>query len=209
MEILVTGFEPFAGDKVNPSYEAVKALPSEIDGCLIRKAEIPVCFRTGSEMVLRLLQKNSYDAVICTGLAGGRCAVTLEVCAINLMHARIQDNAGYKPVWEKILPDGEDGIFSSLPVRAMDEELKKEGIPSSLSFSAGTFVCNEVMYSLLAFLRERGEDIPAGFIHVPYADEYERRDIDAFSMPVGQIVNALTACIRVLVREIRGTRKTS
>ena len=207
MKILITGFEAFGDDEVNPSMEAIKNLPSAIEGCVIETAVLPVCFGGGSEKLTGMLEKNSFDAVICTGLAGGRTAITPEVLAVNLMHARIPDNAGHQPEWEKILPDGEDGLFSTLPVRKMVERLKEEDLPAEISFSAGTFVCNEVMYRLLAFLRETSGEIPAGFIHVPYASEYIKKGKSVFSMPIDQITRGLELCIQVLIEEI-GVRKT-
>lgn len=122
--------------------------------------------------------------------------MTPEVIAVNLMHARIPDNAGAQPVWEKIIPGGDDGLFSTLPVRRIVERLKVENLPAALSFSAGTFVCNEVMYTLLAYLRENQIKIPAGFIHVPYAAEYVTQGMDVFSMPLEQITKGLEVCIR-------------
>ena len=202
MRILITGFEAFGDNVVNPSWEAVKDLPRVIDACRIETAVLPVCFGSGSEKLLDMIGKNRFDAVICTGLAGGRTAITLEVLAINLMHARIPDNAGYQPEWEKIISDGEDGLFSTLPVRKMAERLKEENLPAEISFSAGTYVCNEVLYRLLAFLRKTSREIPAGFLHVPYASEYVEKEKDIFSMPLDQITRGLELCIRVLIDEI-------
>ena len=202
MKILITGFEPFGEDTANPSYEAVKKLPPVIDTCEIETIELPVCFDSGSAKLLDLLDRNSYDAVICTGLAGSRTAITPEVIAVNLRHARIPDNAGSQPEWEKIVPAGEDGLFSTLPVRKMVEQLAEENLPAALSFSAGTYVCNEVMYRLLAYLKENKKNIPAGFIHVPYASETVPGGSELFFMPLGQITRGLELCIRALIDEM-------
>ncbi len=105
--------------------------------------------------------------MICTGLAGGRNGITPEMAAVNLKDARIPDNAGQKPVEEKIIREGPESLLSTLPVRKMKEELSGNGIPCDISYSAGTFVCNEVMYRLLFYMKESGREKKAGFIHVP------------------------------------------
>ena len=147
--LLITGFDPFDGQTVNPSWQSVLALENQIGEYSITKLEIPTVFKKGAKMVIEKVEEINPDVIICVGQAGGRSAITPEVVAINLMEANIPDNEGYKPVNEQILQNGENAYFSNLPVRDMVEAIKKEGIPASLSFSAGAFVCNEVLYTLL------------------------------------------------------------
>ena len=200
-KLLITGFEPFGAERYNPSIEAVKLLPEEIAGTQIIKAQLPVVFKTGAEILLQKVSEEAPDAVICVGLAGGRKAVTPELIAVNLKNASIPDNIGQQPVWERIEPDGEDGLFSTLPVKAIQERLEGYGFPSEISYSAGTYVCNEVMYRLLSFQKERERDMPAGFIHVPYASEFLSEDRKEFSMPLLEITRALIICIKAVIQE--------
>ncbi len=194
--ILVTGFEPFGGDSINPSFEAVKRLPDRIGSSDIIKAELPVVFGAAADRLLSLIDEYSPSAVLCTGLAGGRRAITPEVIAVNLRHAQIPDNSGKQPVWEMIEDSGPDGIFAALPVREMTAAMKEARIPAEMSFSAGTFVCNELMYRLLAAQREHFPEIPAGFVHVPFADEFPHGE--AFSMPLEDIVRGLNLCAGII-----------
>lgn len=197
-KMLVTGFAPFDGDSFNPSMEAVKLLPEKIGGAEIIKAELPVLFDTAADQLLSLLENNKPDAVLCTGLAGGRKAITPEVIAVNLRNARIPDNAGNQPIWEKIDPYGPDGRFAVLPLQELTDSMKAADIPAELSFSAGTFVCNEVMYHLLAYQRTLFPEMLAGFMHVPYADEFPHPE-EAFSLPLETIVRGLELCILEIV----------
>ena len=206
MKILVTGFEPFGNNTVNPSSLAVELLPERIAGADIIKQTLPVAFGRAADMLIGRIHDLSPDAVICTGLAGRRNGIMPELIAVNLKNTSISDNSGKQPVWEKILPEGEDGLFSTLPVREMAQELALQGIPSEVSLSAGTYVCNEVMYRLLALQRKEFPDMMAGFIHVPYALEYLPDGSDAFSMPIGNIMQALEICISITAGKIQGTK---
>ena len=210
-KILVAGFSPFCGDSFNPSFEAVKLLPDRIkenevikaelpvvfEGAEVIKAELPVVFEDAENLLQSLIEEHKPNAILCTGLAGGRNAITPEVIAVNLRSARIPDNSGRQPVWEKIVPDGPDGLFSSLPVRRMVDALTAEDIPAALSFSAGTFVCNEVMYQVLLAQREHFPEMQAGFVHVPYAEEFPHPE-GKFAMPLKKIVKGLGICVRCL-----------
>ena len=199
-KLLITGFEPFGDEKYNPSIEAVKRLPDEINGTQIIKMRLPVIFGTAGDLLLEKISAEAPDAVICVGLAGGRKAVTPEMVAVNLKNARIPDNAGQQPVWEKIEPEGEDGLFSTLPIIDFQETLEERGIPAEISYSAGTYVCNEVMYRLLSFQKKRKLQMSAGFIHVPYASEYISEGKEVYSMPLEKIVEALFVCIQTVIR---------
>ena len=201
MRILVTGFEPFGNNRVNPSIEAVKLIPERIKHADILKLELPVVFNEGADLLIRQVHEILPDAVICTGLAADRKMITPEVRAVNLREARLPDNHGYQPKREKISPDGPDELFSTLPVMEMTNILTAYGIPAALSFSAGTYVCNEVMYALLACQRESFPDMTAGFVHVPYATEFSEDRPGVFSMPVMNIRAALELCIREVVKK--------
>lgn len=168
MKILVTGFDPFDKEKINPAYEAVKLLPDEIKGAQIIKAEIPTVFgRCGDEVERQIIQHNP-DVVICVGQAGGRSSISVEKVAINLDEARIPDNEGKQPLDKAIVPDGPTAYFTNLPIKAMVENVRLKGIPCNISYTAGTFVCNDVMYRLLHMINAKYHHIKGGFIHVPF-----------------------------------------
>ena len=170
MKILVTGFDPFGGESVNPALEAVKKLPDEIAGAQIVKLEVPTVFRKSGEVLAAEIEKQRPDAVICVGQAGGRSTVTVEKVAINLAEARIEDNEGNQPTDIKIKEDGETAYFSTLPIKAMVMNMRKNGIPANISYTAGTFVCNDIMYTLLYTLKNY-PNTRSGFIHVPFIPE--------------------------------------
>lgn len=146
MKVLITGFDPFGGEKINPSFEAVKKIQDKVSGAEIIKAQIPTVFKKSIEEVERLITTHEPDVVICVGQAGGRFDITVERVAINIDDARIEDNEGNQPVDKKVFRDGENAYFSNLPIKAMVSEMKNNNIPASLSNTAGTFVCNHIMY---------------------------------------------------------------
>lgn len=145
MKILVTGFDPFGGETVNPAYEAVKLLPDTIAGAQIIKLQVPTRFALSGTVLEAAVNEHRPDAVICVGQAGGRSAITPERVAINLADASIPDNAGDQPVDEPIRKDGAPAYFTSLPVKAMVQKMRAAGIPAALSYTAGSFVCNSLM----------------------------------------------------------------
>lgn len=171
MKILVTGFAPFGNDKLNPSYEAVKLLPEVISGAEIIKKELPVVFQKGGDTAIGVIRELMPDAVVLVGQAGGRTAITPERVAINCRDCRADfpDNEGNAPKDEKIVEAGPDAYFSTLPIRKMVDRMNENEIPASISNTAGTYVCNDVMYLVLHMLHEEFPDIPGGFIHVPFA----------------------------------------
>ncbi|WP_148409645.1 pyroglutamyl-peptidase I [Murimonas intestini] len=171
MKVLVTGFDPFGGEKVNPAYEAVKLLPETISGADIIKLEIPTVFSKCGHIVEEAVKVYSPDVVICVGQAGGRTGISIEKTAINLAEARIPDNEGAQPIEESIREDGDTAYFSTLPVKAMAENIRRHGIQAGISYSAGTFVCNYIMYQVLYLADKKYRGIRAGFIHVPYSTE--------------------------------------
>lgn len=169
MKILVTGFDPFGGESVNPAYEAVKLLPDVIGGAEIFKLEIPTVFSLSGPAVEEGIRKYQPDVVICVGQAGGRASISVEKVAINFVDARIPDNNGEQPLDEPLQADGPAAYFATLPVKAMVQYVKEAGLPCYLSFTAGTYVCNSIMYNVLYMCEKRYPGIRAGFIHVPYA----------------------------------------
>ena len=169
MKILVTGFDPFGGESVNPAYEAVKLLPDVIGGAEIFKLEIPTVFSLSGPAVEEGIRKYQPDVVICVGQAGGRASISVEKVAINFVDARIPDNNGEQPLDEPLQADGPAAYFATLPVKAMVQHVKEAGLPCYLSFTAGTYVCNSIMYNVLYMCEKRYPGIRAGFIHVPYA----------------------------------------
>ena len=169
MKILVTGFDPFVGGTVNPAYEEVKMLTEEIAGADIIKLEIPNVFSKSSVAVEEGIQKYNPDIVINVGQAGGRSHITIEQVAINLADARIPDNAGEQPLNEALQPDGDTAYFATVPIRAMVKHVQEHGLPCSISYTAGAYVCNCVMYNVLYMTQKKYPNIKAGFIHVPFA----------------------------------------
>ena len=171
MKILVTGFDPFGGESVNPAFEAVKLLPETIAGAKIVKLEIPTVFSASGPAVEAAIKKHRPDMVLNVGQAGGRSCVTIEKVAINLADARIPDNNGEQPTDEPLQADGETAYFATLPVKAMMQNVRAHGIPCAISYTAGTYVCNCVMYNVLYLCSKRYPGVRAGFIHVPFAAE--------------------------------------
>lgn len=171
--ILVAGFEPFDGAALNPSWEVAWALHGRRAGLAPIVAErLPTVFDLSLRRLLDAVDALAPQMVVCLGLAGGRAAVSLERVAINLIDARIPDNAGRQPVDCPVVVDGPAAYFSTLPVKAMWQALQQAGLPAELSYSAGTFVCNQVLYGLLHHLGERAGasgHVRAGFIHVPWS----------------------------------------
>ena len=166
MKVLLSAFEPFGGEKVNASQEALKLiLPRE--GMELIKTVVPTVFALAGDMLIEAVRTEKPDVVICLGQASGRSAVTPERCAINVRDASIPDNAGQKPQEEPVVHGGPAGIFSTLPVKAMTAAARRAGFAAEVSNSAGTFVCNDLMYSLLFTLEREFPTVRGGFIHVP------------------------------------------
>ena len=193
-KLLVTGFDPFGGEAVNPSREAVFSLPEVIGEYEVTRLEVPTVFGLAAETVLAMAEELRPDAILCVGQAGGRSAITPEVVAINLREASIPDNAGNRPLNQPVVPDGPAAYFSTLPVRDMVASIKESGIPAQLSYSAGAFVCNDLLYTLLH--RYADTSVLVGFIHVPYLSHQAREGIP--SMALETIVDGLTEAIRAL-----------
>lgn len=202
MKVLVTGFNSFGGESINPSWEAVRLLPDEICGAEIIKLQLPTEFIAGEETLLSAVESTEPSIVICTGQAAGRSAVSIERVAINLRDASIADNATFTPVDEPVFPQGETAYFVTLPVKVMLSALKEAGIPAELSLSAGSFVCNDILYTLLR--RTHGTGIAAGFVHVPLCPaQAEKKSPPPPSMSIEDMENALECIIAVAIKEIK------
>ncbi|MGP1612601.1 MAG: pyroglutamyl-peptidase I [Catonella sp.] len=199
MKLLLTAFDPFGGEKINPALEAVMLVQNQIDGTDIVKLEVPTVFRKSIKIVGKAIEEEKPDFVLCVGQAGGRYDITPERVAINIDDARIPDNEGHRPIDEVIFEDGNSAYFSTLPVKAMVEEIKKEGLSASLSNSAGTFVCNHLMYGVLYILNKQFKGTKGGFIHVPFITEQVVDKPDKPSMELKDIVRGLEAAIRAVV----------
>lgn len=193
-KLLVTGFEPFGMETVNPSWEAVRLLPDIIGGTAVDKLLVPTVFGLAKETVLRRAQETLPDAILCVGQAGGRAAVTPEVIGINLREASIPDNAGRQPVNEPVSSGGPAAYFATLPVREMVRRVREADLPCLLSYSAGAFVCNDLLYGLLHHYS--GSAVQVGFVHVPFLPQQAPAGVP--SLPLEDIVRALTAAIAAL-----------
>ena len=199
MKILVTGFDPFGGEAINPAWEAVSRLPKEIEGAEIVTVQIPTVFGDSAKRLFEAVDEHQPDAVVCVGQAGGRFGITPERVAINVDDARIADNKGQQPLDTVIQADGAPAYFTTLPVKAMVEAVKKAGLPASLSNTAGTFVCNHIMYQNLYYLAKHYPKTQGGFIHVPYVTEQEVDKPGQASKALADIVKGLTACLETIV----------
>lgn len=200
MKILISAFDPFGGDLINPALEAVKLMKDEIGGATIVKLEVPTVFNKCIDKVVEAIEKENPDVVLNVGQAGGRFEVTPERVAINVDDARIKDNEGNQPIDRPIYEDGAPAYFATLPVKAMVKEIKESGIPSSLSNSAGTFVCNHLMYGVLYNIAKSKKNIKAGFIHVPFIPEQVvNRPSPAPAMSIPDIAKALEAAVKAIV----------
>lgn len=197
-KVLITGFDPFGQDTVNPSYEAVKLLPDEIGGAQIIKLDVPTVFHQSIQLVQKMIDTHHPDIIIHVGQAGGRFGITPERVAINLDDARIKDNAGNQPIDSPIVENGQTAYFTTLPVKAMVKKMQMNHIPAALSTTAGTFVCNHLMYGTLQYLDSiQKTDVKAGFIHVPYMSEQVAAIPNQPSLSLEQIVTGLKCCIEV------------
>ncbi len=190
-KLLITGFDPFGGAAVNPSWLAVERLPEQIGDYRVYKLQIPTVFGKAAQTVLQAAEKICPDVILSVGQAGGRASVTPERVGINVRSARIPDNEGNQPQEEPIVSGGADGLFSTLPVQAMASAIEKHGLPGQVSNTAGTFVCNDTLYTLLH--RYQHTAVRVGFIHVPYLPEQGNP-----SLPLEQITKALEAAIEVM-----------
>jgi pyroglutamyl-peptidase len=193
--VLVTGFEPFGGETTNPSWEACQRLPGEIAGMRVERCRVPCEFRRSIEVAAAAIERHKPVLVICVGQAGGRSKMGVERVAINVDDARIPDNAHARPVDEPIAPNGPPAYFATVPVKAMAMAMRAAGAPAEVSNSAGTYVCNHLMYGVLHYLAASGQRARAGFIHVPYSEAQVLDKRDTPGMSVASMVKGIEAAI--------------
>ena len=197
MKALVTGFEPFAGDAVNPAGEAALGLPSRLGELAIHTRVLPTVFGRAIAALEDALVTVRPDLVLCVGLAGGRAELSLERVAINVDDARIPDNDGQQPIDRPIVAGGPAAYFTGLPVKAAVAALREAGLPAIVSNTAGTFVCNHVFYALMHLVATRQLPLRGGFLHVPYLPSQAARFNAAPSMALDQIVEGIRIILRV------------
>ncbi|MCL2235151.1 MAG: pyroglutamyl-peptidase I [Defluviitaleaceae bacterium] len=195
-KVLITGFEPFGGEAINPSLEAVKLLPDDIEGVRLVKLPLPVVFGKSADILLATLGLGEFDAVICVGQAGGRTSINLERVAVNVDDTKAPDNEGNQPIDKVICEGAPDGYFATLPVKSIVEELKRAEIPAVVSDTAGTYVCNHVMFTALHYAAKHRPEMKAGFVHIPYLPAQVLDKGNAPSMSLENIVKALTIIIK-------------
>lgn len=199
MKLLLTAFDPFGGSDINPAQEAVKLVPDQIGDVEVIKLEVPTIFHESIKTVAAAMEKERPDVVLCIGQAGGRYDVTPERVAINVDDARIPDNAGNQPVDVPVFSDGAPAYFSNLPVKAMVQGIRESGLPSSVSNTAGTFVCNHLMYGVLYYIDKKYPEMRGGFVHVPFIpQQVVKNSAPAPYMSQTDIARALEAAIKAI-----------
>ncbi len=195
--LLITGFDPFGGEDINPAWEAVRRLPATIGDYALEKLEIPTVYGQAAETAIREAVRCKPDVVLCIGQAGGRDALTPEFAAINHRNASIPDNAGTLIRISPILSDAPDAYFATVPVYDMADAAKAAGISAHVSYSTGTFVCNDTLFLLLHHFH--GSETRVGFVHVPFLPEQTHSKAGQIpSMPLETIIAGLTAMIQAL-----------
>lgn len=200
MKILVTAFDPFGGESVNPALESVKQLPANIEGAQVEWLEVPTVFHKSAQVLREKVSAFQPDAILCIGQAGGRFGLTPERVAINQDDARIPDNDGNQPIDVPIQEDGQPAYFTTLPIKAMVEAIKAAGLPASVSNTAGTFVCNHLMYQALYLVDKEFPNIKAGFMHIPFMTQQVVDKPNMPSMAIEDITKGIVAAIGAIVK---------
>lgn len=199
MKILVSGFDPFGGEKINPAIESVKLLPDTIQGVEIIKIEIPTVIGKSVRKIEEAIEKYQPDVVLSVGQAGGRPDITVERVAINVDDCRIADNEGNQPIDTQIVENGPAAYFSTLPIKAIVNKMIESGIPASVSNTAGTFICNHVMYGVRHIASTKYPTMRTGFIHIPFLPQQVTDKRNMPSMALETIVKALIIALETIV----------
>ena len=199
MKILLTAFDPFGEDSINPALEAVKLVDTDQVSAEIVKLEVPTIFHRSIEVVAEAMEREQPDVVFAIGQAGGRFNLTPERVAINQDDARITDNAGNQPVDVPIFEDGAPAYFASLPIKAMVKAMQDAGLPAQVSNTAGTFVCNHLMYGILYHIDKHHPDVRGGFMHVPYIAEQVTNKKDTPFMSITDITRGIEVALQAIV----------
>jgi pyroglutamyl-peptidase len=198
--VLLTGFDPFGDEAINPAWEAVRALHgARIGGHRVEARCLPVVFGEAIRQLKKAIGETKPALVVCVGQAGGRTQLSLERVAINVDDARRPDNAGQSPIDAPIVADGPAAYFTSLPIKRLRQALQRAGIPAEISQTAGTYVCNHVFYGLMHALRRR-RGVRGGFVHIPYSPEQAARHPGAASLPTSTVVEALRVIVRMALK---------
>ncbi len=193
MTILVTAFDPFGGAETNASLEVLEALPERIGAAKLEKRVLPTVFGLSARLAEEAAEQLRPEAVVCLGQAAGRKAVTPERVAVNLMDASRPDNGGNQPEDQPVVPGGPAAYFSTLPVKAMAAAIREAGVPAAVSHTAGTFVCNSLMYAMLHYAAVSRPDLPCGFVHVPGPEDGLSRE---------DLVRGVAAALAAVVKHI-------
>ena len=203
MKILVTGFDPFGGEKINPALETIKRLPDTILGAQIIKLEIPTVVGKSLAKIKEAVEKENPDVVLSIGQAGGRSEITVERIGINIDDCRIPDNEGNQPIDEPVVTGGPAAYFVTIPIKAIVEKIKAHNIPASISNTAGTFICNHVCYGVAHLAAQRtaaGKPMKSGFIHIPFLPEQViGKPALTPSMSLETIINGITHALEAIV----------
>jgi hypothetical protein len=203
MKILVTGFDPFGGEKINPALETIKRLPDAVLGARIIKLEIPTVVGKSLAKIQEAVEKENPDVVLSIGQAGGRSEITVERVGINIDDCRIPDNEGNQPIDEPIVAGGPSAYFVTVPIKAIVEKIKANKIPASISNTAGTFICNHVCYGVAHLAAARtaaGKPMKSGFIHIPFLPEQViGKPALTPSMSLETIVSGITHALEAIV----------
>jgi pyroglutamyl-peptidase len=195
MKALVTGFEPFGGEVVNPAQRTVERLAPRLGDCEIATCILPVAFERAPPLLEAAIIATAPEIVLCLGEAGGRAELSLERVAINLADARIPDNDGHQPIDRSVMADGPAAYFATLPIKEAAAALRDAGLPAAVSLSAGTFVCNHIFYRLLHFAATRRPRLLCGFLHLPYLPEQAARHPGAPSMALPDMIRGVAVVL--------------
>ena len=200
MKILLTGFEPFGGESINPAFEILKLLPESIGGAQLIKREIPVSFEESLVAIEKIIAEETPDVVLSLGQSGGAFGLRVERVGLNLRESEKADNYGHRPSNEKIHDDGEVAYYASLPVKAMVKRLREGNVPAFVSYSAGTYVCNNVLYGLL-YLNETKYSgrMKCGFIHVPYFSQQIMEKRNTFYMAPEEMKRGIELAVNAIL----------
>lgn len=207
MKILVTGFEPFGGEKINPAFEVIKGLQNHIAGLEVIKLEVPTAFYASVEKTVARIEALQPDFVLCIGQAGGRFDISIERIGINLDDARIPDNLNQQPIDTAIETTGKNAYFSTIPIKAITQGIRQKKIPASVSDSAGTYVCNHLLYGVLHHIETKGLPIKAGFIHIPFLFEQVVDKPNTPAMDLSTMITAIETAIEIIAMQKEDIQK--
>ena len=201
MKILVTAFEPFGGQALNPAQQALAALPDNFNQARLEKLLLPTAFHASAEEAIDAIRRIRPDAVLLLGQAGGRVGITVERVAINIDDADIPDNRGAKPTDQPIFKGGPAAFFSTLPINKLVQSINESGAPAFISNTAGTYVCNHLLYQVLHLLRQEQPACRAGFVHLPWLPEQVKEGkAEVFTLPLDKQVKGIQAALHAIIQ---------